>query len=148
MWQYGWTWSAERSRPWPSRCGTPGTQVEVLVVTSLGLGTLNHTELTVDALRRQGLEPSGLALGAVPGELGLAERCNLDDLPRLTGVPVVARIPAGAGALEAAEFRAAAPTWISELDPGGLLSRGSRQARSSTPISTSSISGRGRWGAG
>jgi dethiobiotin synthetase len=89
-----------------------GRQVEVLVVTSLGLGTLNHTELTVEALRRQGLEPSGLALGAVPGELGLAERCNLDDLPRLTRVPVVARIPAGAGALETAEFRAAAPTWV------------------------------------
>jgi len=37
---------------------------------------------------------------------------DLDDLPRLTGVPVVARIPAGAGAWEVAEFRAAAPTWI------------------------------------
>ena len=37
----------------------------------------------------------------MPAELGLAERCNLDDLPRLTGVPVLARIPAGAGALEA-----------------------------------------------
>ena len=89
-----------------------GHEVEVLVVTSLDLGTLNHTELTVDALRRQGLEPSGLALGAVPAELGLAERCNLEDLPRLTGVPVMARIPAGTGAWEAAEFRAAAPTWI------------------------------------
>ena len=31
-----------------------GHEVEVLVVTSLGLGTLNHTELTVDALRRLG----------------------------------------------------------------------------------------------
>ena len=110
--QYGWTLVGGTIATLPSRCGRPGTQVEVLVVTSLGLGTLNHTELTVDALRRQGLEPSGLALGAVPGELGLAERCNLDDLPRLTGVPVVARIPAGAGALGPAEFCAAAPTWI------------------------------------
>jgi dethiobiotin synthetase len=89
-----------------------GHRVDVVVVTTLGLGTLNHTELTVQALRSQELEPFGLALGCVPEELGLAERCNVEDLPRLTGVPVVARIPAGAGAMNAADFRAAAPTWI------------------------------------
>lgn len=89
-----------------------GHRVDVVVVTTLGLGTLNHTELTVQALRTQELEPFGLALGSVPGELGLAERCNVEDLPRLTGVPVVARIPAGAGAMGADAFRAAAPTWV------------------------------------
>jgi dethiobiotin synthetase len=89
-----------------------GHHVDVLVVTSLGLGTLNHTELTVDALRRQELEPIGLVLGAVPATLGLAERCNVEDLPRLTGVPVMASIPAHAGEMSAEEFRAAAPTWV------------------------------------
>jgi dethiobiotin synthetase len=89
-----------------------GHRVDVVVVTTLGLGTLNHTELTVQALRSQELEPFGMALGCVPEALGLAERCNVEDLPRLTGVPVVARIPAGAGAMNAADFRAAAPTWI------------------------------------
>ncbi len=32
--------------------------VEVVVVVAAGLGTLNHTELTVGALRARGLEPS------------------------------------------------------------------------------------------
>jgi dethiobiotin synthetase len=88
-----------------------GHDVQVVVVTALGLGTLNHTELSVAALRAEGLEPSGLALGAVPDDVGLAERCNLDDLPRLTGLPVLARIPSGAGALSPDVFRSAAPTW-------------------------------------
>lgn len=89
-----------------------GQQVDVVVVTSLVLGTLNHTELTVSALRNVGVEPAGLVLGSVPMELGLAERCNADDLPRLTGVPVVAAIPEGAGSWAPEAFRAASPGWV------------------------------------
>ena len=76
-----------------------------------GLGTLNHTELTVDALRARGLEPAGLVVGSWPADPGLAERCNLEDLPRVTGVPLLAVIPAGAGGLERRDFTAAAPGW-------------------------------------
>lgn len=92
-----------------------GHDVEVVVVTTIGLGTLNHTELTVGALRARDLSPTGLVLGVVPPHLGLAERCNLDDLPRLTGLPVLARVPAGAGALPPTEFRRAAPTWLQRV---------------------------------
>ena len=87
--------------------------VEVVVVAAAGLGTLNHTELTVGALRARGLEPAGLVIGAWPADPDLAERCNADDLPRVTGVPVLATIPAGAGAHARDAFRAAAPTWFS-----------------------------------
>lgn len=87
--------------------------VEVVVVTAAGLGTLNHTELTVGALRARGLEPAGLVIGAWPAEPDLAERCNADDLPRVTGLPVLATIPAGAGALTPSAFRAAAAGWFS-----------------------------------
>lgn len=87
-------------------------RVQVHVVTRIGLGTLNHTELTVEALRSRGLEPAGLVLGSVPGELGLAERCNLTELPRVTGVPVRAALPEGAGALAPEEFRARAASWF------------------------------------
>ena len=86
---------------------------EVVVVVSAGLGTLNHSELTVAALRAHGIEPAGLVIGSWPGEPGLAETCNLDDLPRVTGVPLIASIPAGAGALGRDEFVAAAPGWFS-----------------------------------
>lgn len=86
--------------------------VEVVVVAAAGLGTLNHTELTVAALRARGLEPSGLIIGAWPAEPDLAERCNLDDLPRVTGVPLLAAIPSAAGELTPEEFRAQSLDWF------------------------------------
>lgn len=86
--------------------------VEVVVVTRAGLGTLNHTELTVTALRAVQVEPAGLVIGAWPADPGLAETCNRDDLTRVTGVPVLGVVPEGAGSLPAEEFRAAAPTWF------------------------------------
>jgi dethiobiotin synthase len=85
---------------------------EVVVVTAAGLGTLNHTELTVAALRARGIEPAGLVVGAWPARPGLAERCNLEDLTRVSGVRLLATVPAGAGGLDRAEFRRLAPTWF------------------------------------
>ncbi|KAA5838453.1 dethiobiotin synthase [Saccharopolyspora hirsuta] len=87
--------------------------VQVYVVTRIGLGTLNHTELTVGALRSRGLEPAGLVLGAVPDELGLAEQCNRTELPRVTGVPIAAALPDGAGALAPERFRVQVESWWS-----------------------------------
>lgn len=85
---------------------------EVVVVAAAGLGTLNHTELTVAALRSRGIEPSGIIIGSWPTEPGLAEECNLVDLPRVTGVPLLATIPAGAGSLDHAAFTAAVAGWF------------------------------------
>jgi dethiobiotin synthetase len=87
--------------------------VEVVVVVSAGLGTLNHTELTVSALRSRDVEPAGLVVGSWPSEPGLAERCNLEDLPRVTGLPLLAVLPEGAGSLSAGDFRKASPGWFS-----------------------------------
>ena len=92
---------------------------EAVVVASAGLGTLNHTELTVAALRARGIEPTGLVIGSWPREPGLAETCNLDDLPRVTGVPLLASIPAGAGALTREEFTRQWPTWFLTQPPVG-----------------------------
>ena len=91
-------------------------EVEVVVVVAAGLGTLNHSELTVRALRARGLEPSGLLVGSWPTDPDLAERCNLDDLPRVTGVPLLAVIPAGVGSMQRDEFVATAPTWFGGTD--------------------------------
>jgi len=86
--------------------------VDVVVVVAAGLGTLNHTELTVGALRQRGLEPAGLVIGSWPDHPDLAEECNLEDLPRLTGLPLLGVIPAGAGGMAAEEFRSAAQAWF------------------------------------
>jgi dethiobiotin synthetase len=83
-----------------------------VVVARAGLGTLNHAGLTVEALRARDLPIAGLAIGSWPAEPDLAEQCNLEDLPATTGVPVIGRIPAGAGELAPGEFRAAAGAWF------------------------------------
>lgn len=86
--------------------------VEVVVVCAAALGTLNHAELTVGALRARGLEPAGVVIGSWPAEPGLAETVNREELPRVTGVPLLAVLPAGAGSLSPEEFRSAAAGWF------------------------------------
>jgi len=80
----------------------------VLVVAAAGLGTLNSTELTVEALRARGLTCPGIVVGAWPAEPDLAARCNLGDLPVTSGVPLLGALPDGAGALDPARFAAVA----------------------------------------
>lgn len=86
----------------------------VVVVARAGLGTLSETELAVRAIESAGLRCAGIVIGSWPYEPDLAERLNLEDLPRLTGVPVLGRVPAGAGRLEPAEFARLAPGWFSD----------------------------------
>ncbi|MFF7472011.1 dethiobiotin synthase [Streptomyces sp. NPDC008092] len=85
----------------------------VLVVASAGLGTLNTTELTARELRARELELLGVVIGSWPDSPDLASRCNVADLPEVAGAPLLGALPAGAGALSPAEFRAVAPSWLS-----------------------------------
>ena len=92
--------------------GTGGTLADVaaasgasvLVVAAAGLGTLNHTALTAEVLRTRGLSCVGIVIGAWPVEPDLAARCNLIDLPAVTGLPLLGALRAGAGRFTAAEF--------------------------------------------
>jgi dethiobiotin synthetase len=74
----------------------------VLVVVRPGLGTLNHTALTLEALASQNVWCAGLVIGAWPGEPGIVEAGNRDALAALA--PVRAVLPDGAGAISAAQF--------------------------------------------
>ncbi|MCA1821505.1 MAG: dethiobiotin synthase [Pseudonocardia sp.] len=76
----------------------------VLVVVAAGLGTLNHTALTAEALRTRDLSCAGIVIGAWPAKPDLAARCNLADLPAVTGLPLLGALPEGAGRLRPAEF--------------------------------------------
>ncbi|WP_326546793.1 dethiobiotin synthase [Mycolicibacterium sp. ND9-15] len=76
----------------------------VLVVVAAGLGTLNHTALTLEALDAKGVSCAGLVIGAWPSDPGVAEQGNRDALAELG--PVRAVLPAGAGAMTAGGFEA------------------------------------------
>ena len=84
----------------------------VVVVARAGLGTLNHTALTAEALTARGCSVPGVVIGAWPENPDLAMRCNRDDLAPVTGLPLLGAVPDGASTLTAEEFSAQAPTWI------------------------------------
>ena len=86
--------------------------VQVVVVASCALGTLSVTELTVEAVRAAGLTVAGIVIGSWPAQPDLAARCNREDLPRLTGAPLLAVLPEGCGRWPREAFRAAAPGWF------------------------------------
>jgi dethiobiotin synthetase len=79
-----------------------------LVVVRAGLGTLNHTALTTEALAARGLACAGIVIGAWPADPDLAAQRNLDDLETYAGVPLRGRMPAGAADLDRAAFLSAA----------------------------------------
>jgi dethiobiotin synthetase len=92
-----------------------GHAVEFIVVARSGLGTLNHSGLTVWAIQERGHYVQGLVIGSWPVAPKPVDLYNRDDLGLATGVPVLGAIPEGAAALAPAEFRRQAPDWIPYL---------------------------------
>jgi dethiobiotin synthetase len=91
-----------------------GFGAPVLVVARAGLGTLNATALTCEALRSRGVECAGVVIGSWPAAPDLAARCNLEDLPAYAGAPLLGRLPAGAGGLDREAFLRAAQAAITD----------------------------------
>ena len=78
-----------------------------IVVARAGLGTLNHTALTLEALARRGV-PAGVVIGAWPAEPELVHWANLSEMvPHLIGA-----LPDGAGRMDPGVFRRSAPGWL------------------------------------
>ncbi|MHC0428985.1 dethiobiotin synthase [Streptomyces sp. O3] len=84
----------------------------VLVVAAAGLGTLNTTALTAEALRARSLRPLGVLVGSWPRRPDLAARCNLTDLPTVAQAPLLGAVPEGAGSLPEPAFRSRATGWL------------------------------------
>lgn len=88
----------------------------VLLVVSPGLGTLNHTALTLESLAAHDIPCAGLVIGAWPRDPGVAEQGNRDALAELA--PVRAVLPAGAAAgtdFETISAGAFDPDWLAGL---------------------------------
>ena len=80
------------------------TGAPLVVVTSLGLGSLNLAELTCAQARGMGLEVLGLIGGSMPDNPDLPTRLNVEELPDVTGVDYWGHLPEGCGRLDPAEF--------------------------------------------
>jgi dethiobiotin synthetase len=93
-----------------------------LVVTTAGLGTLNHTALTLEALAARKIARAGVVVGSWPDQPGLAERANLTDLAVVAGGPLAGVLRQGAGALDRQAFLAVATAGLVP-SLGGTLGR-------------------------
>lgn len=80
------------------------TGAPLVVVTSLGLGSLNLAELTCVHARGMGLEVLGLIGGSMPDNPDLPTRLNVEELPEVTGADYWGHLPEGCGRLSAAKF--------------------------------------------
>jgi dethiobiotin synthetase len=71
-------------------------KLPLLVVARLGLGTINHSLLTVRAARDMGLKVQGIVLNdTVGGRHGLAEKTNVRTVPELCDAPLLGVMPNG-----------------------------------------------------
>jgi len=92
--------------------------LEVVVVARPGLGTINHSLLTVNVAKMIGIGVAGIIFNGFGREaIGLAERTNPDEVEHFAQVPVLGILP-----------------WLKDLDvpglrPGSLLSEFSERIR-------------------
>ena len=64
-----------------------------LCVSRPTLGTINHTLLTIAAMRQRGVACAGVVVNRVPANAGLVERTNIEQIERWTRMPVRCVVP-------------------------------------------------------
>ena len=68
--------------------------LELIIVARLGLGTINHTLLTIEQARAQGIAVRGVLFSeASTRQRGIPEKTNPDVIRRLGNVPILGTIP-------------------------------------------------------
>jgi len=69
-------------------------KTEVIIVSRLGLGTINHTLLTINQAKAYGLKMKGIIFSdGKAGKKTLPERSNPQEIERLTKIKVLGTIP-------------------------------------------------------
>ncbi|GAA3396204.1 dethiobiotin synthase [Cryptosporangium minutisporangium] len=110
-------------------------QAPVLLVAAAGLGTLNHTALTAEALDGRGVPLAGLVVGSWPADPDLATRCNVADLETVTGRPLDGVLPAGAP--HETDFLSVARAGLNDSWGGTFDAAAFRTSIDPTPATTS-----------
>lgn len=68
--------------------------VPVLIVARPGLGTINHTLLTIEAIRSRGLVVAGVIMSSTDADQGdESSRINAQEIEARSGVPVLGLVP-------------------------------------------------------
>ena len=69
-----------------------GFNLPTIIVARAGLGTINHTLLTVEALHKRKIKILGIVMNGYCGK-ELSERSNAEVITKLTGIPILANLP-------------------------------------------------------
>ena len=83
-----------------------------MIVARTGLGTINHTLLTVEAARAAGLRVAGIVMTPWPAHPEPIERSNRETVERLSGVAVSDLPPATPATLAAAGATLPLDDWL------------------------------------
>ena len=86
----------------------------VVIVARSGLGTLNHTMLTREALSHRGVACAGIVVGSWPQEPSVIETTNRDYLAALPE-GLLGAVPQGAPNRAPGDFRVHSPGWLAAL---------------------------------
>jgi dethiobiotin synthetase len=87
-------------------------ELPVLVAARTGLGTINHTLLTVEAARTAGLHVAGVVMTPWPDEPADIERSNRETIERLAGVAVSGLPPTDRAGLATAGASLPIEDWL------------------------------------
>lgn len=89
-----------------------GVRAGFAVVVRAGLGTLNHTALTLEALNSRHLDLVGIIVGSVSEDPDLAAQTNVEQLREMADGRLLGSLPEHAAALDPEDFRQTADNWL------------------------------------
>jgi dethiobiotin synthetase len=68
-------------------------RLPLIVVARAGLGTINHTALTVKAAQQARVPVAGVVINRYPEKPSLAEETNPEIIAELTDIPILGKVP-------------------------------------------------------
>jgi len=68
-------------------------RLPLIVVARAGLGTINHTALTVKAAQHAGVPVAGVVINRYPENPSLAEETNPEVIAAITHIPILGKVP-------------------------------------------------------
>lgn len=66
--------------------------IAVILVSPAGLGMINHTLLSVEALKTRNIKIAGIVVNRMPDPPGIIEKDNIKTIEKLSGAPILAVI--------------------------------------------------------
>ncbi|MZP28331.1 dethiobiotin synthase [Heliobacterium undosum] len=101
-------------------------RLPLLIVGRAGLGTINHTVLTAHYAMEKGIPVLGIILNGASETPDLAERTSPEMITRMTGIPILARLPQLGDISQAGPFAEYCRLLAAQLDVHKLTEEAAR----------------------